>query len=406
MTKRTVKDLATEAGLDADEALVTLWDAGIESVLRASDPVPAGQLSRARSALGLANSRTLNSIQYWLNRLDMDHSELAGLVAEHGLQISSGARTLPKGGVAVMRKFERQGDRVILKESVKATLLKDGESPETPPPFAWRTIGKVRDLRFLTALEIEAIHDQLFEDFLASDNPIDTPGMRSADLLESACSRPQTSHGGTLKYPSAELAASALAHSVVNNHPFWNGNKRTALVSYLVFLDEHGLTPTCADDELFRFILRVSQHRLVPRDWPDRADREVLAMAEWTKGSTRAIVRGERMIKWHRLRRVLASYDCRCEVSKNVGNRMHVYRDVSVRGPLGVGRRRKTLHIQVTYADEGREADRNAIRELRAGLQLDEEHGVDSSAFYDGEPRTAGDFILEYRRILRRLARL
>ncbi len=405
---RTVAQLAAEAGLDLDEALVALWDIGVDNVLRPSDPVPASHWNRARSALGLASKAQLNSVDYWKNRLDMGDPELGELLQREGLTLTAGAKTLPKGGVAVVRRYERQGDRVVDVRARMAQGAKSstGQAATVAPPLVWRVVGKPREMRFLTEVEVCAIHEQLFEDFADSDNPIDTPGTRSDDLLSSACARPHTASGSERKYPTVEMASSALAHSLVNNHPFWNGNKRTALVAYLVFLDGHGLTPTCTDDELFRFILRVAQHRLVPREWPDRHDREVLEMAEWTRVHTRAIARGERIIKWHKLRRVLADYGCSCEPAKNVGNRMNITRSLEVPTRFRFGRRQRTLYVQVTYGDEGREVDRNALRRLRSELELDEEHGVDSSAFYDGDPRPAGEFILQYRRILRRLAQL
>jgi len=230
--------------------------------------------------------------------------------------------------------------------------------------------------------------------------------VRSPDLLASACSRPLTAHGDILKYPTVEMAASALAHSLVHNHPFWNGNKRTALVAYLVFLDTHAMTVTCGDDDLFRFILKAAQHRLVPRDWPELADRETLAMAEWTRANSRVLQRGERPLKWHKFRRILSEHNCTCEQARNVGNRMNIFREVDYAGIFGIGRRKKTLRVQVAYGDEGREVDRDLIKHVRAQLWLDEDHGVDSGAFYESEPRPAGEFILRYRGILGRLARL
>ncbi|WP_299932295.1 type II toxin-antitoxin system death-on-curing family toxin [uncultured Nocardioides sp.] len=401
--------MAVEAGLDIDEALVTLWDAGLDSVRRPSDAIRPAVLSQARSALGLASKRELNSVNYWCNRLDIDDRKLRELLAGEGLELSIGARTLPKGGVAAMRKFERAGAFVVeiaKAESVRASRKRHGIDSAPPPPVEWRCVGRPRDLHYLEDAEVRDIHQQLFDDFLQTDNPIDTPGTRSDDLLSSACERPRTGLDGTLKYPSVELAAAALAHSLVNNHAFWNGNKRTALVAYLVFLDENGFVVTCSDEDLFRFILKVSQHRLVPRDWPELPDREVLAMAEWTKANTRQLSHGERIIKWHQLRKMLGEYGVRCEQAKNVGNRMNLYRDVEERRSLGFGKRKRTLQCQVVYGDEGREVNRGDLRRLRTALQLDDEHGVDSSAFYDGDPRPAGEFILEYRRILRRLAKL
>jgi death-on-curing protein len=50
-------------------------------------------------------------------------------------------------------------------------------------------------------------------------------------LLESAVLRPQTAIGELDAYPSVHEKAAALMHSLIRNHPFVDGNKRTAVVA-------------------------------------------------------------------------------------------------------------------------------------------------------------------------------
>ena len=54
-------------------------------------------------------------------------------------------------------------------------------------------------------------------------------------LLESAVLRPQTTIGGLDAYPSIHEKAAALMHSLIRNHPFVDGNKRTAVVATFTF---------------------------------------------------------------------------------------------------------------------------------------------------------------------------
>lgn len=405
MATRTVAQVAAEAQLDSDEALVALWDAGIDSVTRPQDGIPPGRLEDARKALGLASKSELTSLKYWTNRLDLSDAELRAVLSRAGMRCTSGARNVPKGGVRVLRKYERSADGGVQPTHLAAEESAARQSATTPK-LSWHNVGRERPLTYLSEDEVFAIHEQLFADYLTTIDPIDTPGVSSQNLLSSACSRPRTSRGSVRKYPTAEMAAAALAHSLVHNHSFWNGNKRTALVAYLVFLEANGLMVTCNDHSLFQFILRVAQHRMVPRDWSELPDREVLKMAEWTRDNSRAILRGERPMRWHRFRRILAENGCRCEQAKGVGNRMNIYREVEVAGLFGLGRRRKRLRVQVAYGDEGRQVDRGTLKFVRAQLEFDEEHGVDSGAFYEGEPITAGQFILRYKGILKRLAQL
>lgn len=84
---------------------------------------------------------------------------------------------------------------------------------------------------------------------------------------------------------------------------------------------------------------------------------------------------------------------------------MNIERAVTKRsGFLG---RQKTivLRTQLAYGDEGREVERNSLNKVRRDLELDEEHGVDSAAFY-GDAVTPVEFILRHAKTLKRLAKL
>jgi death on curing protein len=67
------------------------------------------------------------------------------------------------------------------------------------------------------------------------------PGnLRDFGLLESAVLRPQTSVAGQDAYPDIHTKAAALMDSLIRNHPFVDGNKRTALVSVTTFYGLNG----------------------------------------------------------------------------------------------------------------------------------------------------------------------
>jgi death-on-curing protein len=67
-----------------------------------------------------------------------------------------------------------------------------------------------------------------------------TPHLRDAGLLDSACHRPAASAFGDDAYPTLLLKAAALLHSLTANHPFIDGNKRTAWLATVVFLRDNG----------------------------------------------------------------------------------------------------------------------------------------------------------------------
>ena len=98
--------------------------------------------------------------------------------------------------------------------------------------------------------DVMEIHGDLVEMFRADADPIEPPGARDEDLVQSACLRPNTSVGDWDKYESLFEKAAALFHSLVQNRAFHNGNKRTALVTLLATLHRNGwILDSSVDDE-------------------------------------------------------------------------------------------------------------------------------------------------------------
>ena len=194
-------------------------------------------------------------------------------------------------------------------------------------------------------------------------------------------------------------------HALVHNHPFHNGNKRTGLVSLHVFLDENGVTLTCDEDALFKMVLQLAQHAIAMGPRHELPDREVIAVALWIKQQSRLLEKGDRAIPWRRLKQILSSYNCSFEFA-SVGNRINITRTV-VKFTRILGRRKNVaLKTQTHYGDEGREVDKTQINHIRKDLELDDDHGIDSAAFYENAAIGGSDFIVRYRKTLRRLARL
>jgi death on curing protein len=92
-------------------------------------------------------------------------------------------------------------------------------------------------LKHLTVQAVKAIHREV----LAAHGG--ATGIRDETLLESAVAAPQASMmGQPLISDPLEIAAAYLFY-ICRNHPFLDGNKRTALAACLVFLEENGFLP-------------------------------------------------------------------------------------------------------------------------------------------------------------------
>jgi death-on-curing protein len=90
--------------------------------------------------------------------------------------------------------------------------------------------------------------------------------LRDQGLLESAVGRPQASAFGTDAYPDLASKAAALLHSLILNHAFVDGNKRTAVLSTLVFLDLNGYIIRWEQNEALDFVLDLTIHKIELED--------------------------------------------------------------------------------------------------------------------------------------------
>ena len=105
---------------------------------------------------------------------------------------------------------------------------------------------------FLTLDEVLGIHADQIRVYGGSS------GVRDLKLLRSALAMPETTFDGEFLHPSVfEMAAAYLFH-VARNHPFVDGNKRTALMCALVFLGLNGERLKADPDDLYQLVSGVA----------------------------------------------------------------------------------------------------------------------------------------------------
>jgi death-on-curing protein len=81
-------------------------------------------------------------------------------------------------------------------------------------------------------------------------------GVRDEGLLESALARPELK----AQYGEADIAllAAAYAYGIARNHPFLDGNKRTAFVAMELFLMKNGMLLTASDQDAILTFLKLA----------------------------------------------------------------------------------------------------------------------------------------------------
>ena len=125
-------------------------------------------------------------------------------------------------------------------------------------------------MKYLTPQNVIQIHFELVEATGGSQ------GLRDLGLLESAVMRSQQTFGGKDLYPTLILKAAALIHSLLLNHVFVDGNKRTATIAMIEFLMLNSKKFKVTNEEIVDFAL-----------WVENKKPTIEQIAKWIKKHTK-----------------------------------------------------------------------------------------------------------------------
>ncbi len=109
---------------------------------------------------------------------------------------------------------------------------------------------------FLETSDVLTIHQILVERFGGM------LGIRDEGLLESALSQPKATFFGELLHPTIHEQAAAYLFHIAKNHPFIDGNKRTAYGAMETFLRLNGYNLALSDDRVYDLVMRVAQGQM------------------------------------------------------------------------------------------------------------------------------------------------
>ena len=116
-------------------------------------------------------------------------------------------------------------------------------------------------IRFLNEGSITEMHNELIHSYGGE------PELRDASLLDSALNQPMLA----LHFLDASLCelAAAYGYHICQNHPLFDGNKRTARMVMIVFLRYHGLRITASEDETLDKMLDIANGRMSKQQLAD-----------------------------------------------------------------------------------------------------------------------------------------
>lgn len=116
-------------------------------------------------------------------------------------------------------------------------------------------------MRYLTLNEVLVLHKRLIAQTGGAS------GLRDLGALESSLAQPRMTFDGRELYPTIVDKASALGFSIILNHPFMDGNKRTGHAAIEVFLVLNGFEIDSSIDKQEAIILQVASGSMRREDF-------------------------------------------------------------------------------------------------------------------------------------------
>jgi death on curing protein len=112
------------------------------------------------------------------------------------------------------------------------------------------------EIQYLTPEQVLFLHSRLVDETGGEH------GLRDSGMLLSALGRPQATFDGKDLYPDLFSKTAALLDSLIRNHPFVDGNKRTAITTAGIFLRINGCELRVENAEMVRFTLACAQSQV------------------------------------------------------------------------------------------------------------------------------------------------
>jgi death-on-curing protein len=117
--------------------------------------------------------------------------------------------------------------------------------------------------------EVLAIHADQISSFGGSH------GVRDEGLLESALAQPQATFAGELLHATMHEQAAAYLYHLAMNHPFIDGNKRTAFAVMDTFIRLNGYSLNLTDEQAYDLVMQIAQGQMNKLELADYLEQAI-----------------------------------------------------------------------------------------------------------------------------------
>lgn len=264
------------------------------------------------------------------------------------------------------------------------------------------------------------LHDLLSKNYHLVDkmDPVEPPGIKNINSLESAVYRQHTGTQGWYKYDSIFKSCATLIFGIIKNHPFHNGNKRVAFLAMIKHLFENGyvIKANTKHNDIYNILLSIADNSFYNQlsfidktlyrqykskeKWDD--EKVVTVLSCWLRKICDAKNYSfKSKIRLQRIKEMLERKDIQIELN---GTWLTLFqeKDKKVFGIFSAGRKRyneRTYGIGNSMSEIGIKV----VNQIRRDFGLTQKDGFDNNAFYDTETFIDEEMVT-YKRIIYRLS--
>lgn len=287
-------------------------------------------------------------------------------------------------------------------EHIRKVLLEDYERVCK----TYNTKNKTCECCVITENDVLRAH-YLISDYFLDEGEEVVYGVKNYDLLSSAVHRQVTSYGGIDKWTTDYQRMATLLYGLVKNHAFHDGNKRTALLVLLLYMDRKKLQLRENKHKLETLVVRIAANTMDEygsyHKYQNGEDPEILVIADLLKHYTRRVNKRYYPITYAEFNQKLNRFNVKLDNPK--GNYIDVLQYQAKESQffgLIKGKSEYVKIFDIGFPGWKRQINLKALKETLKIAHLTAEDGIDSDVFYHGE-EPMYTLINEYRGPLARL---
>ncbi len=254
---------------------------------------------------------------------------------------------------------------------------------------------------FIDPKEVLLAHFLICDYFIEHGENIGGIGPRDINLLISAVSRQFTSFFGKEKWTNELERCATLFFGLIKNHPFHDGNKRTALLSTLYFLSKINRVPKVKHKELEELTISVAEnnlnHYIQFKKFQRDNDPEILFIAHFFRKKTRKVNKIKYLMTFHELNIKLKNYNYKLDYPEK--NYIYV---IKLEKKLFSKKIDEKKILKIGFPGWKKEVDKKTIHKILKKTGITYHNGFDSETFFH-EKEPLQSLIPVYHGLLMRL---